>query len=62
MGRGMDPHVPSHYYPGDDPTKTPLNTWRAHAHLLFSNWLNYFVYQNTPYDLNKLKDMGDVTL
>ncbi len=62
MGRGMDPHVPSHYFPGDDPTKTPLNTWRAHAHLLFSNWLNYFVYQNTPYDLNKLKDMGDVTL
>ena len=62
MGRGMDPRVPAHYFPDDDPAKTPLNTWRAHAHLLFSNWLNYFVYQNTPYDLNKLKDMGDVTL
>ena len=57
MSRGLDPKVPRHYFPGDDPTKTPKNTWRAHAHLLFSNWLNYFVYQNTPYDLAKIEEI-----
>ena len=59
LGRGMDPHVPSHYYPNDDPSAEPVNRWRAHAHLLFSNWLNYFVYQNTPYDLSRLKSVDD---
>ena len=59
LGRGMDPHVPSHYYPNDDPNEEPVNRWRAHAHLLFSNWLNYFVYQNTPYDLSRLKSVDD---
>lgn len=55
--RGMDPHIPRHYFPDDDPEKTPRNTWRAHANLLFSNWLNYFVYQNTPYDLAKIEEI-----
>ena len=55
--RGLDPKVPRHYFPDDDPAKEPLNTWRAHAHLLFSNWLNYFVYQNTPYDLAKIEEI-----
>ncbi|MBQ7474742.1 MAG: homoserine O-succinyltransferase [Clostridia bacterium] len=57
--RGMDPHVPDHYYPEDDPSGQPRNIWRAHAHLLFSNWLNYFVYQNTPYDLSRLKSVDE---
>lgn len=42
--------VPKNYFPQDDPTQVPLNTWRAHSHLLFSNWLNYYVYQETPYE------------
>ncbi len=47
--------VPENYFPDNDPTKDPLVTWRGHAHLLFSNWLNYFVYQTTPYDLSEIK-------
>lgn len=57
--RGLSPDIPLHYFPNDDPTLVPKNTWRAHAHLLFSNWLNYFVYQNTPYDLAKIEEMGE---
>lgn len=52
--RGLSIDVPKNYFPNDDPTKRPRNLWRGHANLLFSNWLNYFVYQNTPYDLSKL--------
>ena len=51
---GINPKVPCNYYPGDDDTKRPLLTWRAHATLLFTNWLNYFVYQTTPYDIMKI--------
>ncbi|WP_019534294.1 homoserine O-acetyltransferase MetA [Paenibacillus ginsengihumi] len=51
IAKGMDIDIPKNYFPGDDPSKTPRNTWRAHANLLFSNWLNYYVYQETPYDL-----------
>ena len=43
--------VPENYYPNDDDTKEPIVRWRGHANLLFSNWLNYFVYQTTPYDI-----------
>ena len=43
--------VPENYYPDDDDTKEPIVRWRGHANLLFSNWLNYFVYQTTPYDI-----------
>ncbi len=46
--------VPKNYYPGDDPEMPPIVCWRSCANLLFSNWLNYFVYQTTPYDLNQL--------
>ncbi len=52
--KGLDIEVPYNYFPDDDPTKRPSNRWRGHAHLLFSNWLNYFVYQQTPYDLSKI--------
>ena len=52
---GLPIEVPKNYYPGDDDRLPPRVTWRAHANLLFSNWLNYFVYQTTPYDLNEIK-------
>ena len=52
---GLPIDVPKNYYPDDDDAQPPLMTWRAHANLLYSNWLNYFVYQNTPYDLNEIK-------
>jgi homoserine O-succinyltransferase len=46
--------VPVNYFPNDDPTQKPINRWRAHGQLLFTNWLNYYVYQTTPYDLKQL--------
>lgn len=49
--KGLNPHIPYHYYPDDDPTKEPVVTWRSAGQLLFSNWLNYYVYQTTPYDI-----------
>lgn len=55
LSQGKPIKVPENYFPGDDPTNPPLVSWRGHAHLLFSNWLNYFVYQNTPYDIQKVK-------
>ena len=51
---GLPIDVPKNYFPNDDDTKAPLVTWRSHANLLYSNWLNYFVYQTTPYDLNEM--------
>ena len=47
--------IPKNYFPDDNPENPPLVTWRAHANLLYSNWLNYFVYQTTPYDINEIK-------
>ena len=52
---GLPIEVPKNYYPNDDDTRPPMMRWRAHANLLYSNWLNYFVYQNTPYDLNNIQ-------
>lgn len=51
---GLPIEVPKNYYPNDDDTRDPLVTWRSHANLLYSNWLNYFVYQTTPYDLKEI--------
>lgn len=48
---GLPIHVPENYFPNDDDTQEPVVRWRSHANLLFSNWLNYFVYQTTPYDI-----------
>jgi len=50
-----DVEMPKNYYCDDDPAKGPLVTWRAHANLLYSNWINYYVYQETPYDINQIK-------
>ena len=54
VGRGLPIAVPRNYFPGDDPRREPLATWRSHAHLLYANWLNYYVYQATPFDLGRL--------
>lgn len=55
LGKGLNPHIPSNYYIDDDPKKGPLVRWRSHANLLFSNWLNYFVYQETPFDIKEIR-------
>lgn len=48
--KGLDIHVPENYFPNDNPENPPRNLWRSHAHLFFSNWLNYYVYQETPFE------------
>jgi homoserine O-succinyltransferase len=55
LAAGLNPIVPKNYFPNDDPTKDPLVTWRSHANLLWCNWLNYFVYQTTPYDISEIQ-------
>ena len=52
--KGLPVAVPRNYFPGDDPAREPFMTWRSHANLLYANWLNYYVYQATPFDLGKL--------
>ena len=51
LKQGLSPRVPENYFPDDDPARPPLVNWRSHANLLYMNWLNYFVYQSTPYDI-----------
>ena len=58
LGKGLPIGIPRNYFPGDDPTQAPLVRWRGHSNLLFSNWLNYFVYQETPYELDVLPVEG----
>ena len=55
LEKGMNPTVPVNYFENDDPHKKPVVRWRSHAHLLFSNWLNYFVYQITPYNIDDIQ-------
>ena len=52
--RGMNPIPPNNYYPGNDPSRLPNMNWRAHAHLFYCNWLNYYVYQETPFSLTAI--------
>ena len=54
VDRGLTIQVPRHYFPGDDPTKPPVVRWRSAGQLIYTNWLNYYVYQTTPYDLSAL--------
>ena len=56
VNKGLEIDVPVNYYPDNNPELPPIVRWRAHANLLYCNWLNYFVYQTTPYDLNELKN------
>lgn len=54
LNKGLKPNIPQGYFPNDDPFSLPVLTWRSHANLLFTNWLNYYVYQQTPYDINNI--------
>ncbi|MDP0488436.1 MAG: homoserine O-succinyltransferase [Fusobacterium sp. JB021] len=54
MEKGINPKIPVNYFPEDDPRKEPISTWKSHAHLLYSNWLNYYVYQRTPFNINEI--------
>lgn len=54
LQRGLSPEIPYHYFPDNNPEAVPPMLWRSHANLLFSNWLNYFVYQQTPYDISSI--------
>ena len=56
LSQGKPIKIPKNYFPGDNPEKFPNVSWRAHANLLFSNWLNYFVYQTTPYDITAVSN------
>jgi len=56
LKKGLNIEMPVNYFPDNDSSKEPLSTWRSHAYLLYSNWLNYYVYQATPFDLGKKKD------
>lgn len=49
LNKGLEIHIPENYFPNNDPSRPPINRWRSHGHLFFSNWLNYYVYQETPY-------------
>ena len=55
VAAGKPIQIPKNYYPNDDATQEPLVSWRSHANLLYSNWLNYFVYQTTPYDITQIR-------
>ena len=55
VSQGLPIEIPKNYFKNDNPDKGPVVTWRSHANLLYSNWLNYFVYQTTPYDIEKIK-------
>ena len=59
VAAGLPIEIPQNYYPGDDPTQTPVVRWRSVANLLFANWLNYYVYQETPYELDGLYRAAD---
>ncbi len=52
LDKGIDPEIPKNYYPGNDPSKRPGLSWRSHCNILYTNWLNYYVYQATPYDID----------
>lgn len=54
VDKGINPDVPENYFPGNDPKKAPVVKWRSAATLLFSNWINYYLYQETPYDINEV--------
>ena len=55
VNEGKPIEIPKNYFPGDDPKKAPIVSWRSHSNLIYSNWLNYFVYQTTPYDISEIK-------
>jgi len=56
VSKGLPIHIPVNYFPGDDPSQPPLVSWRGHATMLFANWLNYYVYQVTPYNIRQIPE------
>ncbi|MDR3267871.1 MAG: homoserine O-succinyltransferase [Tannerella sp.] len=58
--KGLPIAAPSNYYPDDDPAQPPVMRWRSHANMLFINWLNYYVYQETPYRIEDIRNLGDL--
>jgi homoserine O-succinyltransferase/O-acetyltransferase len=58
VSKGLPIKIPKYYYQDDDPQKTPVVRWRGHANLLYTNWLNYYVYQITPFDIQKIPEGG----
>lgn len=61
VSKGLPISVPKNYFPGDNPNQKPLVRWRSHANLLYANWLNYYVYQLTPYDIGQIPDGGTLS-
>ena len=55
LSKGLPIEIPKNYYRNDNPDEDVLVRWRGHAHIMFSNWLNYYVYQETPFDINQIK-------
>ncbi|MVZ62757.1 homoserine O-acetyltransferase MetA [Sphingobacterium humi] len=62
MEKGLEIEVPANYYQDDKPELGPVVRWSGHANLLFNNWLNYYVYQETPYDLKEVPNLGDIKI
>lgn len=58
--KGMQMNIPCNYYKDNNPQNEPLVRWAGHGNLLFNNWLNYFVYQETPYDITQIKNLGEI--
>ena len=62
LGKGLDIQMPKNYYENDDCKNKPLLLWRAHANNLYTNWLNYYVYQSTPFDLIGTPDFSSISM
>ena len=60
LQKGLPIHIPENYYAGNNPSAQPLVRWRGHANLLYTNWLNYYVYQETPFHIEDIKYLGDL--
>jgi homoserine O-succinyltransferase len=61
LSKGLPISIPKNYFPGDNPDRKPIVRWRSHANLLYANWLNYYVYQQTPYDIGQIPDGGTLS-
>ncbi|MBQ4191026.1 MAG: homoserine O-succinyltransferase, partial [Clostridiales bacterium] len=61
-GAGLDTDLPVNYYRDNDPAKEPILRWRSSATLMYTNWLNYYVYQETPFDINDIKSINNEKL
>jgi homoserine O-succinyltransferase len=61
LKKGLSIEVPCNYFPDDDPSRISMVRWKGHANLLFSNWLNYYVYQATPFNIGQIPGQGTST-